>query len=222
MVDLREAAPRPGTPVQGIPISARRHFLLLFDLSFSDPAVIARARHAALDLVEQDFHPTDVVAVATYTNQHGPNLVLGFTPDRRQIRLAVETMGLPQLFERVSDPLAFVIGDPDLMGRDETPTEGTGGGGAVDVEALFLENARDLGIGFDRANRGEQQGRVAALTTQFEDLAKVLRDVDGRKHVVYLSEGFDSEVILGTDDAERMRQMAADLANNESWRMDAE
>lgn len=220
VVDLREAAPRPGTPIQGVPLSARRHFLLLFDLSFSDPAVIARARHAALDLVEQDFHPTDVVAVATYTNQHGPNLVLGFTPDRRQIRLAVETLGLPQLLERVSDPLAFVIGNPDLMDADQTGSEGTGGGGLG--EALFLENMQDLSIGFDRADRGEQQGRVLALTTGLEDLAKVLRDVDGRKYVVYLSEGFDAEVILGTDDAERSREMAAAVANNESWRVDSE
>jgi len=119
VVDLR--ADRPSSlPIQDIPVSARRHFLLLFDLSFSDPSAISRARKAALDLVEKEFHPTDVVAVATYTHQYGPQLILGFTPDRRQLEVAIETLGLPGLLERAADPLAFVIADTSL-------TEGVGG-----------------------------------------------------------------------------------------------
>ncbi|MFP3939849.1 MAG: VWA domain-containing protein [Thermoanaerobaculia bacterium] len=221
VVDLREPGKEAPRRLEQVPISARRHFLLLFDLSFSDPSVIARARHAALDLVEEEFHPSDVVAVATYTHNHGPQLALGFTSDRRQIRLAVETLGLPQLFEQANDPLALILGDPDLAGPDDgVGVEGETG--VADAEAEFLAQARDYAIGFNRQRRGEAQGQVLALTTAMEDLAKVMRDVTGRKYVVYLSEGFDSDVILGTDDAERSREMAAAVANNESWRVDSE
>lgn len=221
VVDLVQPQEDRPLPLQQVPISARRHFLLLFDLSFSDPAVIARARHAALDLVDEKFHPSDLVAVATYTNNHGPQLILGFTSDRRQIRLGVETLGLPQLFEQANDPLALILGDSDLTGPgDSVGVEG--GTGLIDGEAEFLAQARDYAIGFDRQRRGEAQGQVLALTTAMEDLAKVMREVDGRKYVVYLSEGFDSDVILGTDDAERSREMASAVANNESWRVDSE
>jgi VWFA-related protein len=67
-----------------IPISARRHFLMLFDLSFSEPSALSKARRAAADVVTS-LHPADLVAVATYSQLQGPQLVLGFTPDRQQI-----------------------------------------------------------------------------------------------------------------------------------------
>jgi VWFA-related protein len=220
VVDLR--ADRPANlPIQDIPVSARRHFLLLFDLSFSDPSVISRARQAALDLVNKEFHPTDVVAVATYSHQHGPQLILGFTPDRRQLEVAIETLGLPGLVERATDPLAFVIADTSLT-EGIGGAESGGGGGNVNIEAMFAENIQDYAVGFDRSERGEAQGRIAALTTAFEDLAKAMGDVTGRKHVVYLSEGFDSQVILGSDDFERRQELAASSASGEYWEVDSE
>jgi VWFA-related protein len=220
VVDLSESGEQ-NLANQQLPITARRHFLLLFDLSFADPTVISRAREAALDLVEKQFHPSDLVGVATYSVQHGPQLILGFTPDRRQVRLAIETLGLPQLLERATDPLSFVIADVDLH---KTPSEGGGnsGGRNIDTEALFEEQVRDYSIGFDRAQRGEAQGQVAALTRQLQDLAKALNDVKGRKHVVYLSEGFDSELILGTDDAARNAEMASASATGRYWEIDSE
>src|SRR5690349_15643048 len=63
--------------------AARRHFLLLFDLAFSEPESIVRARQAARDLVLQGLHPADLVAVATYGSGQGSQLLLGFTSDRR-------------------------------------------------------------------------------------------------------------------------------------------
>ena len=34
------------------------------------------------------------------------------------------------------------------------------------------------------------------------EVAELLRSVDGRKHLIYLSEGFDSQILLGSDDAD--------------------
>jgi len=63
---------------------------------------------------------------------------------------------------------------------------------------------------------------VAAFTRQLQDLAKALEDVQGRKHVVLLSEGFDSESILGTDDAARSAELSTASATGEYWRVDSE
>lgn len=222
VVDLQQAAPSKSLPIQQIPISARRHFLLLFDLSFSEPLAIARSRRAALDLVNQEFHPSDVVAVATYTLQHGPELVLGFTPDRRQLKLAIETLGLSQLLERATDPLAFMIASAELVESSQAGESDTAAGGIVDTDAMFAEQARDYAIGFSRAERGEAQGRVMALTTGLEDLAKALRDVVGRKHVVYLSEGFDAQIVLGTEDMGRRAAMADAQTSGQHQQVDSE
>ncbi len=91
-----------------VPVSARRHFLMLFDLSNSEPKAIVKARDAAAGVVST-LHPTDLVAVATYSALQGPNLVIGFTPDRGQIKTAIDTLGLPQLVDRSADPLKLIL-----------------------------------------------------------------------------------------------------------------
>src|SRR3954470_3789644 len=80
--ELLDLAAPAGLPSAQVPVAARRHFLMLFDLSFSEPKSIVKARTAAADVVD-GLHPTDLVAVATYSSLSGPQLVLGFTPDRR-------------------------------------------------------------------------------------------------------------------------------------------
>ncbi|HYG64821.1 MAG TPA: hypothetical protein VEL74_19730, partial [Thermoanaerobaculia bacterium] len=97
-----------------VPAAARRHFLLLFDLSFSEPKSIGKAREAARDLVKGKLQPADLVAVATYSSR-GAQLVLGFSPDRRQVDRAIDAVGLPELIDRNPDPLKLVAGEVEDM-----------------------------------------------------------------------------------------------------------
>ena len=39
---------------------------------------------------------------------NGPKLLLGFTPDRRQAEVAIDTLGAPQLVDRSPDPLGLL------------------------------------------------------------------------------------------------------------------
>ena len=112
VVDLAVSEPRAGLE-RDLPSTSRRHFLLLFDLSFSNPASTLKARLAARDFVLKALHPTDLAAVATYSLETGPRLVVTFTPDRAQLARALDTLG----FERATyhhlqmDPLRFIIAD---------------------------------------------------------------------------------------------------------------
>lgn len=222
MVDLKEYGADKSLPIEEVPLSARRHFLLLFDFTYSDPTAVTKAREAAEQLVKTRLHPSDLVAVATYSNQRALQLVLGFTSDRQQIEAAIQTLGLPQFKKASPDPLALVY-DPDLIqNAPGTQSGGTQGGSKIAGDAEFAANLSDLAIGFNRADRGEAQGRVAALTTAFEDLAKVLHEAEGRKYVVYLSEGFDASIITGSQDAKRQMEMAEEIIRGESHRNDAE
>ena len=110
LVTTVAAEPSAKAQAPALSAAARRHFLLLFDLAFSDPKSVVLARKAAAGMVDE-LHPTDLVAVATYSSLKGPQLVLGFTPDRAQISAAITTLGSPEMLGRNADPLRLVLTD---------------------------------------------------------------------------------------------------------------
>src|SRR6478672_5938264 len=81
--------------------SARRSFMLLFDLGFSSPAMLARAQEAARRFVRETVKPRDLVAVGSISPEHGFRLLTAFTTDRD---LTVAALAEPLSF-RGADPL---------------------------------------------------------------------------------------------------------------------
>ncbi|HET9228397.1 MAG TPA: VWA domain-containing protein [Thermoanaerobaculia bacterium] len=216
MVDL---AALPGESAAEVPAPARRHFLLLFDLSFSEPKSIIQARTAAKDLLG-GLHPADLVGVATYITSKGPELVLGFTSDRSQVEKAIDSLGLPELVDRAPDPLRLVLQDARQGAADSAMTvmehsEAEAGTrsdltGAQVARAMgdlaVLEQMERAEREMDRADVEVLKRKVTALTRSMTDFAKYLRSVQGRKHVVYLSEGFDSSILTGTVNKEEQEE----------------
>ena len=84
-----------------IPAAGRRHFLLVFDLSNSDPKRMLKAREAVKGSLLTTLVPSDLVAVATYGANSGLKLALGFTSDRRQLLAAIDKLGLSDLTDRM-------------------------------------------------------------------------------------------------------------------------
>jgi VWFA-related protein len=207
--------------VAAVPAAARRHFLLLFDLSFSEPKSILKAQDAVKNLLGT-LHPSDLVAVSTYSLSKGPQLALGFTTDRAQIRAAISTLGVPELIDRSPDPLRLVLSEAIAEGPSgERGTERQQEMGAAKYEAL-VETLEEIATASGRANRTNQQESVTAMTRSFSDLAKLMGAVEGRKHVVYLSEGFDSSVITGTYDQARQDAMSEQSISGEGYMTDSD
>lgn len=218
-----------------IPVAGRRHFLILFDLSFSNPSAIVRAREAARELVANDLHPGDLVAVATFSLQQGPRLILGFTPDRRQAELAIDTLGLPGILERGQvDPLGLLIagdlnpaqtaaGGFDAEAGSGGGVEGGGGGaGGFDRGGMIEAHLRDISLLQKRANREEVRGQAMAAVGGFEALAEMMANVQGRKYMLLLSEGFDSSVLVGTENVEEQMQMSRSIETGQHQEVDSE
>ncbi|HET9229438.1 MAG TPA: VWA domain-containing protein [Thermoanaerobaculia bacterium] len=205
-----------------MPTAARRHFMILFDLSFSEPKSILKARQAAADLVSS-LHPTDLVAVATYSQQNGPQLILGFTPDRRQAKLALETLGLPKLMDRGPDPLRLAMTD---MREQVKASQSRGSDGIErrigDMDTVVLEELEHLTVESDRANATVIANKINAFTRSFADLARIMNGVQGRKHVVFLSEGYDSSVISGTASDEDQAAMSEAAMSGNIWEVESD
>jgi VWFA-related protein len=201
VLDLAAATAPAGSPAAAeaqVPVSARRHFLMLFDLSNSEPKSIVKARQAALGVVD-GLHPTDLVAVATYSALQGPQLVIGFTPDRKQIATAIDTLGVPKLVDRSPDPLKLIL-TSTRQGQATTPTTGTGRGaeGREAKEAALIDTLETFSTQSERADRNAKQVVLRNMTKAFTDLARLMGEVEGRKYVVFLSEGYDSTLVSGT------------------------
>ncbi|MYA08986.1 MAG: VWA domain-containing protein [Holophagales bacterium] len=196
--DLVDLSLVEGKPTQKqIPVAARRHFLLFFDLYFTAPDSVGRAQQAAADLVLTSLHPTDLVAVAVFDTR--PRLVLGFTSDRSQLRQAIRSLGQVQVGETVvRDPLGLVISDigAALAAGDEV-AGATQTAGGIDAGAMLAETRRELQNLQEQAERGNEASRIAAMTQGMSALSDWMASVEGRKHVVFLSEGMPTRVLYG-------------------------
>lgn len=223
VVDLTTVEGKPTE--EPVPVAARRHFLLLFDLFFSTPDSVGRAQRAAADLVLRELHPTDLVAVALYDTR--PRLVLGFTSDRSQLRQAILTLGNIETGEAIRDPLGLVIGD---LSADPPSGDGLGedvGQAGLDLAALLSETRAELRTLQETAQRDRAASQIAGLTSGMAELAAWIGSVEGRKHVVFLSEGFDSSVLVGNrgltpEEQDRLLELSDAALDGQSWKINNE
>ena len=227
VVDLDVIAPDDRRVIEtdyGIPPAARRHFLFLFDLSFSAPTSIAKARAAAQDFVLEHMHPTDLAAVAVHTVESGPQLLVTFTPDRAQLARAIATLGNPRLLNLATkDPLGFMIDAPP-----------TGQSSSLDVGGVTdaIREMRDLGaylevIGGEMAKyeKSFARGQISSWTDSLRQMARIFASVEGRKHVVLFSEGFDGRLLFGRQPDyfdEEMRTEREAIENGEYFKVDTD
>jgi VWFA-related protein len=114
----------PAVKSGDVPASARRNFLLLFDLSNTTPNAMERARRAAQQFVGSAVHPSDLAAVGTLSVEHGFRLVTAFTTDRALLAAAIES------------PLNFVVADPLGLAHGPSWTKPTGILGEAELAGL--------------------------------------------------------------------------------------
>jgi VWFA-related protein len=198
-----------------MPASARRHFLVLFDLTFSDAKALVQARGAAQTMVGS-LHPTDLVAVGTWSVRQGPRLILGFTPDRRQIAAAIETLGVPDLLDnKPPDPLRLALVEGPVHSANGLSAGNQGFKAVGDAEvAEILQKVVQL---TEEARVNDLRVAVRDMGETMGQFARVIGGITGRKYVVFLSEGFDPALLQGTTSDDERRQQAETAASGQIW-----
>jgi len=214
-IDLAEKA--PGVLGQDTNPAARRRFLFLFDLVFTRPRALLQARDAAKEFVLSGMGDHDLAAVATFTLETGVKLVASFSSDRVQLARAIDTLGLSTSLAKEKDPLEFVYDQQMLRalsvgGNAARQSRSNADGALTDsLETLrAMSNAND-----DRFARG----KVNQVIKSFNDLATVLDVLAGRKDIIYLSEGFESRLLVGTKDTPQEREW---ITYGEIWKIDSD
>ena len=171
---------RPGeTPS----LRERRLFLLMFDLAFSAPHQLGRAQKAAVELI-RSAPATDLFAIATFSSRRGVWFATPFTTDRATLARGVGSLST----SKSGDPLAIVMTErerealsdrvftadyADVLSHDRT------------VNRIAAEALRDIW-------RARHDRAVQHQMEDFRDLSARLAMLQGQKHVVLLSEGFDA------------------------------
>ena len=233
VVDLSKGAPA-GEAARAVPPSARRLWLLVFDLSYTSPSGVVRARDGARRFVTEAMKPTDLAAVGTLSVDLGWKLLVNFTSDRQQLAAAIDTLGLTADAKRVGDPLSFAFQPPG-------PSSPAGPPPAVAKrDADILDNLRDTQRMAKGANDDLQRGRVAKLVGSLGGIGRVLDATRGRKQVLYFSEGFETRLLSGhmaggdrsnslsqpvasaAVDSSTPQGMADAAASGEVWKIDSD
>ncbi len=178
-----------------LPAASRRHFLLLFDLAFSSPQAIARARQAARELALSSLHPTDLAAVAVYSRKRGLELLVTFSLDRVQLVRAIDNLGAPRQLARARDPLHFLIEEPSNI----TPLmAGNRGDSTLSSSEEFTDSLL-ISKQLRQSDKAFERARISGWASALGKMARILASVEGRKHILYFSEGFDGRLLLGRE-----------------------
>ena len=199
VVDLEaRAATAPGrtAPVSPpVPIAARRHFLLLFDLTAGGLAGLEGAR----DLIRSGLHATDLVGVGVY-GRSGANLLGSFTSDHQRVLSVLDTLGGAKKDDEESsaasarqDPLGLM---PDTRPVDIAAEElaADGGGRGSNADLLFDMNRENVDHGRNRA-----RSELTRFSDSLGALADATARLDGRKFLVLFSAGFDDELFFESE-----------------------
>ena len=174
------------------PLRERRLYLLLFDLSFATPAKLVRAQRAAEEALQHANPGTDYFAVGTYSAQHGVQFLSSFLRDQAAALRAIYTLHATQLH----DPLGVSMSSAERARWVSAREAGVSVAAEQEDFASMLEGEMADAIRGGKANQ-ESNAEPAKRLIEYQldnltDAASRLAALEGQKHVIFFTEGFDS------------------------------
>ena len=162
------------------PVAARRHFLLFFDFSFTTRRGVLEARSAALDFVAENIRESDLIGVAT-GSRYGITLLTPFTSNHEQVDAAIQGLGLADAGDIISGEGDF---DESIQQAIDELQAGQGGdaGGLAALPAMEFR---------------EYVANVTNYTEQLAQFGEMMQAIEGRKHFVMFSAGFEDRALVG-------------------------
>lgn len=208
------ATSETATAVSPLNPASRRNFLLLFDLSYSNPTSISRAQAAARSFINRSIGGRDLVSVGVVDIDRGFRFVTAFTTDRETLIAAI------------ADPKNFKTNDPlQISGASVLEALPQAIGSAGPNESMALEHMREIAQQSGRLDDSLSRTRVRREVEMLSSVARALQKLAGRKHLVLLSEGFDPRLVTGRDIAEETEEQEEEnraITHGEMWKVDSD
>lgn len=152
-----------------------RKFFLFFDFAFNNQKGINKAKEAALHFIDRELIPGDAVGLLSYSMLKGLSVHEYLTANHRKVREAVRGLNAK-----------------DIAGRAE------------DIEEEYWRRVEEGGQGVYQksfsqlnADRQESKNQVQNFFIKMTALAKALRYVPGKKHLILFSTGIPSSLVYG-------------------------
>jgi len=208
-IDFESEAVRSASPLNP---SARRNFILLFDLSFSSPVGRNKAQEAARNFIAKGMGLRDLAAVATIDVDRGFRMVTSLTTDRNLLGSAI------------ANPRTFVSSDPlRIAGTDVLQLAPADNVSRADVNAND-DFAADIARGEKKLNDQYNRSRIERQLRLLSDLGRTLRVLPGRKQIILFSEGFDPWRVRGRDARSMLDEQddASQTTSGNIWRVDTD
>lgn len=193
--------------------ASRRNFLLLFDMSYSNPTTIGRAQQAARSFISRSIGRRDLVSIGVVDIDRGFRFLTAFTSDRELLLAAI------------ADPKNFRTNDPlQISGTSSIEAAPQNAAGLGQNESIALENMIDIARQADRLSDSLSRTRVRREVEMLSSVARSLQKLAGRKHLVLLSEGFDPRLVTGRDigETEEQEEEARAISHGEVWKVDSD
>src|ERR1044071_4865147 len=162
----------------------RRLFLIFFDLVFTRVEAIGRAQRAAVAMIDR-ASPADYFAIVTFTHNNGAQFIVPFTNDHAVARRAALTLS----DSPSKDPLAITISAAERQAVEGYRLDDGDMSMQPTVNTLQRETA-------DSANRMMPLKRlIEDQIAGFDLIGARLAQLEGYKHFVMLSEGFNPNAV---------------------------
>jgi len=174
---------RPSGAGRGLPVSARRHFLLFLDFANASRVGVRKSRTAAQLFLDTYVRADDMVGVAAYSPVTGLQFLVPFTGHHELASRAVESFFSGRAAERL-EPQFQDVGLQELTAFENAMSARGGDVAGLPTMAEVLE-----------ASQSEQYaGSIASYLDSLTGLGEALTAIQGHKNVVFFSRGFADRV----------------------------
>ena len=165
--------PTPLPPADQVSVMNRK-FFLFFDFAFNNQKGVNKAKEAALHFIDSELSPGDQVGLLSYSMLKGLSIHEYLTSNHRNVREAIKRLNAK-----------------DIAGRAEDIEEEYWrmGGGGRDV---YQKSPSQL-----MAERQESINQAQNFFIRMTALAKALRYIPGKKHLILFSTGVPSSLLYG-------------------------
>jgi VWFA-related protein len=213
--DVIDFAAIPGAQQTAVerPRRERRLYLFLFDITFATPAKLVRAQKAAEQAVTHSNPATDFFAIATYSSSRGVFFLSPFLSDRVAVTHAIYTLH----GSKAQDPLGLSLGSQEraqwvsVMEQGQTISDSQEG--LADMVGGEMADALRGGQANQDMLAVPKNRLIEAQIHDLGDVAARLAALEGQKHLVIFTEGFDSTRITDIKAKGRPPNIESQLLN---------